>query len=129
MEQSRYRKYQRVQQDKRRFPKQDWDTWQKQSAYFRQGWKFKMFRPGEIVYTDYPVLVLGDISGKSAPIRQAQFISFDGNKYVKVLIQNHEVEFKIGYLARSRRAYRRKQLSWGYKVLAFGKMGKIDDYI
>lgn len=37
-------------------------------------------------YTDYPILPLGDESGKKAPIRRVWPIAYDGDKYVIVLV-------------------------------------------
>jgi hypothetical protein len=37
-------------------------------------------------YTDYPILQLGDESGKEAPIRKVQLVNYDGDKYVTVAL-------------------------------------------
>ena len=52
----------------------------------------------EILYTDYPFTELGDKSGKEAPIRKVLAISFDGDKYVKILVDGVCSEVKAGYL-------------------------------
>lgn len=51
-----------------------------------------------IFYTDYPFIELGDISGKEAPIRRVLPISFDNDKYVKVLVEGVYSEVKYGYI-------------------------------
>jgi hypothetical protein len=52
----------------------------------------------EILYTDYPFEELGDKAGKKAPIRKVMPISYDNNKYVKVLIEGIYSEIKSGYI-------------------------------
>ena len=52
----------------------------------------------EILFTDYPFIELGDLAGKKAPIRKVLPISFDGNKYVKVLVEGTYSEVKAGYI-------------------------------
>lgn len=49
-------------------------------------------------YTDYPLIGLGDVEYKEAPIREVEFVSYDGDKYVTVLYDGIEYEFKSGYL-------------------------------
>lgn len=51
-------------------------------------------------WTDYPFTELGDESGKPAPIRHVNIISYDGNKYCKVSFENNGsvLEVKAGYL-------------------------------
>ena len=48
-------------------------------------------------YTDYPILELGDESGKEAPIREAIAIAYDGDKYLKVIVEGITTSFKCGY--------------------------------
>lgn len=43
-------------------------------------------------WTDYPILALGDASGKPAPIRQVRVLSYDQNKYAKVIVLNPELK-------------------------------------
>ena len=52
----------------------------------------------EILYTDYPFTELGDEAGKEAPIRKVMPISFDGDKYVKILVDGIYQEIKAGYI-------------------------------
>lgn len=49
-------------------------------------------------WTDYPFESLGDIAGKRAPIRPIQVLSFDGNKYCKVLVEGVVEWIKCGYI-------------------------------
>jgi hypothetical protein len=49
-------------------------------------------------WTDYPILELGDESGKRAPIRQVEVLSYDGNKYCKIIVEGIYEEIKSGYL-------------------------------
>ena len=51
-----------------------------------------------ITYTDYPIVELGDIAEKKAPIRKVMPISWDGDKYVKVLVGGIYQEIKAGYI-------------------------------
>ena len=47
-------------------------------------------------FTDCPIVELGDIPGDSAPIREIRSgYSFDGEKYVRVLVGGHKGEDKI----------------------------------
>jgi hypothetical protein len=50
------------------------------------------------VYTDYPFIELGDVAGEVAPIRKAQLLSYDWNKYCLVKVEGQELEVKSGYL-------------------------------
>jgi hypothetical protein len=49
-------------------------------------------------WTDYPFISLGDESGKKAPIRQIDVLSYDGNKYCRVVVEGVEEEIKSGYI-------------------------------
>lgn len=51
-------------------------------------------------WTDYPIVELGDISGKRAPIRRVEVLSYDGDKYVTIQVMGTKVvtSFKCGYL-------------------------------
>ncbi len=50
-------------------------------------------------YTDYPMVMLGDVSGEEAPIRHVTVIFYDNNKYAKVKTAcGHIEEVKAGYL-------------------------------
>lgn len=51
-----------------------------------------------IAYTDYPIIELGDISGRIAPIRKCNVIFYDGNKYCQIEIDSVKKEVKAGYL-------------------------------
>ena len=49
-------------------------------------------------YTDYPFEFLGDTIGKQAPIRQVHVLSYDQDKYCKIIVDGHTAEVKRGYL-------------------------------
>lgn len=53
-------------------------------------------------YTDYPIIELGDVSGKKAPIRKCEVVGWDGDKYCKVVVGTSlvETDIKSGYLYR-----------------------------
>jgi hypothetical protein len=50
------------------------------------------------IWTDYPILELGDAPGKPAPVREAKPLSYDGDKYVRCRVDAVEIEIKSGYL-------------------------------
>lgn len=56
------------------------------------------FVPGSIWWIDYPILALGDVSGRHAPWRQVEVISYDGDKYVSILVEGVVDQIKSGYL-------------------------------
>ena len=49
-------------------------------------------------WTDYPFTELGDTAGKEAPIRRIDVLSYDSDKYCKVLVCGVESEVKLGYI-------------------------------
>jgi hypothetical protein len=49
-------------------------------------------------YTDYPFTFLGDIEGQIAPIRECEVLSYDGDKYCKIIVEGHTTEIKAGYI-------------------------------
>ena len=49
-------------------------------------------------WTDYPFTHLQDEDGKEAPVREIEVLSYDGDKYCKVLVCGHEDEIKAGYI-------------------------------
>ena len=49
-------------------------------------------------WTDYPFIELGDAASKSAPVREIQVISYDGDKYCRVQVEGLEHEIKSGYV-------------------------------
>lgn len=55
-------------------------------------------------FTDYPILEFGDDKFKTAPIRECEILSYDGNKYCKVKVEDNDSDrsivttIKIGYL-------------------------------
>ena len=51
-----------------------------------------------ILYTDYPFEELGDRPLTRAPVRKVTPISYDGGKYVKVLVDGVYSEIKSGYI-------------------------------
>lgn len=50
------------------------------------------------VWTDYPILAIGDLPGVEAPIRECDILSYDGDKYCRVRVGTCEAEVKRGYL-------------------------------
>ena len=50
------------------------------------------------LFTDYPILELGDAPRKEASIREVEVLSYDGDKYVTVKVEGVETSFKRGYL-------------------------------
>lgn len=63
-------------------------------------------------FTDYPFEELGDTLGKRAPMRPCKVLSWDTNKYCRILVGGHESEIKSGYIYRSRR-----KVPFSYKTL------------
>lgn len=49
-------------------------------------------------FTDYPFAFLGDLEGQKAPIRKCVVMSYDGDKYCKIVVGGIEAEVKVGYL-------------------------------
>ena len=49
-------------------------------------------------FTDYPFVELGDVSGEKAPVRPCTVLSYDGDKYCKIVVGSLETEIKAGYL-------------------------------
>ncbi len=49
-------------------------------------------------YTDYPFDFLGDVISVEAVIRECDVISYDGDKYCKIIVEGIETEIKSGYL-------------------------------
>jgi hypothetical protein len=50
-------------------------------------------------YTDYPMLGLGDLPNKEAPIRHIKILDFDHNKYALVQTDcGHMESIKAGYI-------------------------------
>jgi hypothetical protein len=62
---------------------------------------------GKQYWTDYPFVALGDTACKEAPIREVVLLSYDGDKYCKVLVKDngmvHNFEIKIGYVYTEKR--------------------------
>lgn len=62
---------------------------------------------GKQYWTDYPFKELGDTPHKEAPIREVILLSYDGDKYCKVLVKDnrmvHDFEIKIGYVYTEKR--------------------------
>lgn len=50
------------------------------------------------LWTDYPIVELGDEPGKEAPVRRAKLLEYDGDKYVTCEIDGIITSFKSGYL-------------------------------
>lgn len=49
-------------------------------------------------YTDYPIAQLGDEEGKIAPVRALTILSYDGDKYCKVIVGDVITSIKLGYI-------------------------------
>jgi hypothetical protein len=49
-------------------------------------------------YTDYPFIELGDTEGQRAPVREIKVLSYDGDKYCRVLVDRVDAEIKAGYI-------------------------------
>jgi hypothetical protein len=49
-------------------------------------------------WTDYPFEELGDIAHQQAPVRPVEVLSYDGNKYCRIVVDGVESEVKLGYL-------------------------------
>jgi len=49
-------------------------------------------------YTDAPIKELGDVSGETAPIRECEILSYDGDKYCIILVEGVKLEVKAGYI-------------------------------
>ena len=58
-----------------------------------------------IAYTDYPITELGDAPNQTAPVRKVALLSYDGDKYARVLIQGITKEIRLGYLYESEGRY------------------------
>ena len=56
-------------------------------------------------YTDYPITELGDAPNQTAPVRKVVLLSYDGDKYARVLVQGITKEIKLGYLYESEGRY------------------------
>ncbi len=52
-------------------------------------------------WTDYPFTQLGDTAYKKAPIREIDVISYDRNKYCKIVVCGIDEEIKAGYVYQS----------------------------
>lgn len=50
------------------------------------------------LWTDYPIIELGDMPRQEAPIRRVTPIKYDGNKYCKILVGGITTEIKAGYI-------------------------------
>ena len=59
-------------------------------------------------WTDYPFIELGDESGKKAPIREVEVISYAGDKYCQIEVEGVQTEVKAGYLYPVPRRYEYK---------------------
>lgn len=68
----------------------------------------RKFPNGFTCYTDYPFTELGDIAYQEAPVRHVKAVSWNGDKYVNIVIDGleHELhEVKAGYLYSQRGRY------------------------
>lgn len=67
-------------------------------SLLRRGW-WASLREGDVVWTDYPFVELGEVPGAKALWKAVTFLSYDRNKYARVRLSNgSEVEVKVGYL-------------------------------
>lgn len=57
-------------------------------------------------WTDYPIVELGDVAHSEAAIREVRIITYDGDKYCRVVVEGVEVEIKSGYLYDSPDSFR-----------------------
>jgi hypothetical protein len=51
-------------------------------------------------WTDYPFPELGDAPGMPAPVRECRVLTYDWNKYCRIVIGGVELEVKLGYVYR-----------------------------
>jgi hypothetical protein len=77
-------------------------------------------------FTDYPILALGDKSGKRAPIRECRLLSVDGAlRYCDVLVKDGnswtQHRFKVGYLYADRGRLGSKKL----RLQLYGRPGAV----
>ena len=49
-------------------------------------------------WTDYPFAELGDTPGHEAPVREVVVLSYDGDKYFRIVVDGVETEVKAGYI-------------------------------
>jgi hypothetical protein len=49
-------------------------------------------------WTDYPIVELGDVPNKEAPIRACEVLGWDGDKYASVVVAGVRTSFKVGYV-------------------------------
>lgn len=49
-------------------------------------------------WTDYPFTFLGDVPHVEAPIREIEVISYDGDKYCEIIVEEHTTSIKSGYI-------------------------------
>lgn len=53
-----------------------------------------------LAYTDYPIIGLGDVYGKKAPMRGCEVLEYDGDKYATVKVGGVIEGVKTGYIYR-----------------------------
>ena len=56
-------------------------------------------------WTDYPFIWLGDIPHQEAPIREIKVLSYDGDKYCRIVVNDNEDEIKSGYIYQNKGRY------------------------
>ena len=77
-------------------------------------------------WTDYPLFEKE--YGKEAPLRRITVISYDRNKYCKILYKNQLFEIKAGYIYRSPTGYLSASTYWTifrYHVVSLKKLKSI----
>lgn len=70
-------------------------------------------------YTDYPFTALGDEPYKSAPVREIEVLSYDGDKYCVVLVEGIEQEVKSCYV------YKNKARCYNGKLFTTHQLSKL----
>jgi hypothetical protein len=72
-------------------------------------------------FTDYPFVELGDIEYQKAPIRKIVPLYFDGNKYMKIKVEDIESSIKIGYIYTEPKRFGEIRGMWGSEAMRFFK--------
>lgn len=57
-----------------------------------------MYKQALYGWTDYPITELGDEPYVEAPVRSCKVLSYDYDKYARVLVKGIETEIKTGYI-------------------------------
>ena len=54
--------------------------------------------PSFIAYTDYPIIELGDLPGKPAPVREITVLGYDQDRYCTISVGGVIDSIKSGYI-------------------------------